>query len=212
MAAYVVFKSPHVTDAMETALRDLEYFINTFSPAKNISCDTVENVGDGHVERYFGLLKQSKMKPSLDNFVTRHWESRRGAKRSFVDGVTASVGKMSYKKSNMQRAFMRHVKFMNDGGETYSSTEETADVPVEEWYLLCQTKVDRIQESTRNLHTKCCILIQCLQQHVWWQMQSRWTTKQRPQKLLASSLAKQMKPSCPNREPLRKEVQMPSKL
>eukprot|EP00794_Sanderia_malayensis_P013566 gene13566-14966_t len=58
------------------------------------------------------------MKPSLDNFVTRHWESRRGAKRSFVAGVTASARKMSCKKSNMQRAFMREI--------SEASTDSTA--------------------------------------------------------------------------------------
>eukprot|EP00794_Sanderia_malayensis_P014036 gene14036-15495_t len=108
---------------------DFQRFNNDYSNFK-ICRDTSTT---GHVERYFGLLKQSKMKPSLDNFVTRHWESRRGAKRSFVDGVTASAGKMSYKKSNMQRAFMRHVKFVQDGQDSDASVEGAWEIPVEEW-------------------------------------------------------------------------------
>eukprot|EP00794_Sanderia_malayensis_P005908 gene5908-6594_t len=63
----------------------------------------------GNVERYFGIKKLVKTKPSLDPFVHRHWESRHGAKRPFVDGVTPSAKKKKFKKTMVQKAFMRHV-------------------------------------------------------------------------------------------------------
>ena len=88
----------------------------------------------GHVERHFGLLKQNKVKPSLDKFIMRMWESKRGTKRIFADGLVRGKKRESTKQ---QKAFLKSVKLLEEDERMSpsrpESDEEDVPLPEESW-------------------------------------------------------------------------------
>ena len=88
----------------------------------------------GHVEQHFGLLKQNKVKPSLDKFIMCMWESKRGTKRIFADGLVRGKKREPRKQ---QKTFLRGVKLLEEeeriSPSRPQSDKEDVPLPEESW-------------------------------------------------------------------------------
>ena len=84
MAYCILYLLPSITLWTRILHGDLARFSKEYTSCI-INLDSFTN---GHIERYFGILKRNTEKPGMDELIQKLWSSRKGNIRLFLDGLT----------------------------------------------------------------------------------------------------------------------------
>ena len=85
-----------------------------------------ERTTNGHIERYFGLLKNPwERKLPLDVFIKRKWEQRTGFQRQFADAILTSISKG--KRSRLLSVYQNNMHWLTGCSNVGLEANEVSD-------------------------------------------------------------------------------------
>ena len=98
---------------------------------KNVwCCEITESSKNGHVERYFGMIKRPwETKVPIEIFIKRKWEDRIGFRRQFADSILVSMGKG--KVNRLISVYKRNMHWIT-GAAVLNEMENNVEVSLED--------------------------------------------------------------------------------